>query len=47
MSVISIIFGSEMNSVKKRVKHITLCKCLMEMLIRGVQTVTILLFLNQ
>lgn len=42
-----MIFGSEMDFVKKRAKHITVCKCFMDMLINGVQTVTILLFLNQ
>lgn len=47
MSVISIIFGSEMDFVKKRVKHISVCKCFMDMLINGAQTVTILLLLNQ
>lgn len=47
MSVISITFGSEMDFAKKRAKHITLCKCFMDMLINGVQTATILLFLNQ
>ena len=47
MSVISIIFDSEMDFVKNRAKHITVCKCFMEMLINGVQTATILLFLNQ
>ncbi len=47
MSVISMIFGSEMDFVKKRTKHITVCKCFMDMLINGVQTLTILLFLNQ
>lgn len=47
MSVISIIFGSEMDLVKKRAKHIAVCKCFMDMLINGVQTATVLLFLNQ
>lgn len=47
MSVISIIFGSEMDFVKKRAKHIAVCKCFMDALINGVQTATVLLFLNQ
>lgn len=47
MSMVSIIIGSEMDFVKKRAKHITVCKCFMNMLINGVQTATILLFLNQ
>lgn len=47
MSVISIIFGSEMDYVKKGAKHITLWKCFMDELVNGVLTATILLFLNQ
>lgn len=36
-----------MDLVKKKVKHITACKCFMDMLINGEQTAAILLFLNQ
>lgn len=34
MSVISIIFGSEMDFVEKRAKCIILCKCFMDILIK-------------
>lgn len=36
-----------MDFVKQRAKDITVCKCLMDMLINGVHNATILLFLNQ
>lgn len=40
--------GSDMDFVKKRLKYsVNICKCFMNMLINGVQTATIFLFLNQ